>query len=100
MLCEFEMSSEIVANLEVPFQRVIRKKRKSKFKSRSNKLEIAEPLTEEEKSKAIRRIHQAKEEIIKSDIFRSITVALQKGLKILEKTSVIEIICLGLGKVG
>ncbi|XP_044755952.1 uncharacterized protein LOC123314708 isoform X3 [Coccinella septempunctata] len=93
------MSSDPLSNLETPFQRVIRKNGRSKFKSKSNNLEITQPLTEHEKSKAIRRIHQAKEEISSSNLFKSITVALQKGLKILDKNSVTEIICLGLGKV-
>lgn len=47
-----------------------------------------------------RRIHQAKDEISRSNTFKSIHAGLQKGLKILEKTSVTEIICLGLGKLG
>ncbi|KAJ8985706.1 hypothetical protein NQ317_014355 [Molorchus minor] len=95
------MSADSNPNLcENDFKRVSYKNklRKSIPKSISNNPNFTYCDTFSNKEACIKRISEAKRELLSSDLFDSVKASLNEGLSALNNPEIFEIICLGLGK--
>ncbi|XP_023017190.2 uncharacterized protein isoform X3 [Leptinotarsa decemlineata] len=48
----------------------------------------------------LKKICEAKSEVLSSDLFKSVCTSLKEGLFILNDSAIAEIVCLGLGRIG